>query len=302
MKLLEAIDNLNVWKRGDERAPHKPLLILYALARQILDPDVEFEFSVIEKDIENLLNEFGKPQKKGGRQKPYEPFWRLQKDGIWEVRSDREIAPDVSGSVSPVDLRDCNATGFFTAEVAQQIKENPHVALQAAQELLNEHFTEPLRPSVLQRVGFDYGVFSAKKYLAKKTKRDRKFRENVLHAYGYSCAVCGFNLRMKTSPVGLEAAHIKWHQHGGPDTENNGLALCATHHKLLDSGVMTLSEDYKILLSEWIFDPDRENSFIKEYHKREINLPMNSRHSPATDYIRWHREEVFKEPAIEGTL
>lgn len=302
MKLLDAIDKLNVWKRHGERAPHKPLLILYALARQISDPEAKFEFSVIEKDIENLLNKYGRPQKKGTRQKPFEPFWRLQNDGIWEVRSDEKIEPDVSGSVSVVDLRNYNATGFFVAEVAQEIKENPDVALQAAQELLNEHFTESLRPSILQCVGFDHGVFSAKKYLARKTKRDRRFRENVLHAYRYSCAVCGFNLRIKTSPVGLEAAHIKWHQHGGPDTEDNGLALCATHHKLLDSGVMTLSEDYKILLSEWVFDPDGENSFIKEHHKREINLPMNRRHSPAADYIRWHRKEVFKEPAIEGTL
>ena len=301
MKLLEAIDNLNIWKRGDERAPHKPLLILYALARQVLDPDVEFEFSIIEEDIEDLLNEFGKPQQ-SGRQKVYEPFWRLQKDGIWEVCSDGEIGLDASGSAYVTDLRNYNATGFFSAEVAQQIKENPDVALRAAWKLLNEHFTESLHQSILQRVGFDYRVFSAEKYLTRKTKRDSRFRQNVLHTYEYSCAVCGFNLRMKTLPVGLEAAHIKWHQYGGPDTENNGLALCATHHKLLDSGVLTLSENYRIILSDSIYDPDPENSFIREYHKREIRLPRNRKHSPGKDYIRWHREEVFKEPAIEGTM
>ena len=123
-----------------------------------------------------------------------------------------------------------------------------------------------------------------------------------LHAYDYSCAVCGFNLRMKTLPVGLEAAHIKWHQYGGPDTENNGLTLCATHHKLLDSGVLTLSEDYRIVLSDSIYDPDPRNSFIKEYQKREIRLPRNRKHFPSINYIRWHRKEVFKEPAIEGII
>ena len=36
--------------------------------------------------------------------------------------------------------------------------------------------------------------------------------------------------------LGIEAAHIKWHQAGGPDTEDNGLALCTLHHKRFDRG------------------------------------------------------------------
>lgn len=297
MKLLEAIDNLNIWKRGDKRAPHKPLLLLYALAEQVRDPNAKFEFFRIEENIDQLLNDFYKSFP-GRRHHVNDPFWRLRGDGIWKVESDGIIRETSSGGAYVSDLRKYNATGSFSKEVAQEIKDNPEIALQAARKLLNEHFPESLHQDVLETVGLDYKTISAEEYISKKTKRDSRFRQRVLHAYGYSCAVCGFNLRMKTLPVGLEAAHIKWHQHGGPDTEDNGLALCATHHKLLDSGVMTLSDDYQIVLSEWIFDPDRENSFIKEYHKREIRLPRNSRHSPSGDYIRWHREEVFKEPEL----
>ena len=32
-EVLDRFAGINVWKRGEERAPHKPLLILYALAR-----------------------------------------------------------------------------------------------------------------------------------------------------------------------------------------------------------------------------------------------------------------------------
>lgn len=31
--ILEQFDRLGVWSRGDQRAPHKPLLALYALGR-----------------------------------------------------------------------------------------------------------------------------------------------------------------------------------------------------------------------------------------------------------------------------
>jgi putative restriction endonuclease len=30
---IHLFDALNVWSRGDQRAPHKPLLVLYALGR-----------------------------------------------------------------------------------------------------------------------------------------------------------------------------------------------------------------------------------------------------------------------------
>lgn len=46
--------------------------------------------------------------------------------------------------------------------------------------------------------------------------RDPLFRQQVLRAYNYECAICGFNMRHDNASVGLEAAHIKWKQFGGP--------------------------------------------------------------------------------------
>ncbi len=36
-EIKEKFKHLTVWKRGGERAPHKPLLILYALGRLLRD-------------------------------------------------------------------------------------------------------------------------------------------------------------------------------------------------------------------------------------------------------------------------
>ena len=32
-EVLQAFDRMRVWQRGDQRAVHKPLLVLFALAR-----------------------------------------------------------------------------------------------------------------------------------------------------------------------------------------------------------------------------------------------------------------------------
>jgi hypothetical protein len=44
----------------------------------------------------------------------------------------------------------------------------------------------------------------------------------------------GFSLRLVDGLIGVDAAHILWHAHGGPHEVPNGLALCALHHRLLD--------------------------------------------------------------------
>ena len=299
MKLLEAIDSLNIWKRGGKRAPHKPLLLIYALARQVRDPDARFEFSLIEEDIRELLNEFYKPL--SGRKHRVEfPFWRLRKEkiNIWEVQTSGRIKETKSYDAHVRDLRKYNATGSFSKEVAQEIRDNPEFAWQAARKLLDQHFDEPLHQIILERVGFDYETYPAERRSFKRAKRDKKFRENVLKAYDYSCAICGFDLHINTIPVGLEAAHIRWHQLGGPDTENNGITLCATHHKLLDLGVFTLSKDYRIILSKSIHSPNSGSNFVEKYQKRKIKLPRKIEHFPSLEHIEWHWKEVFREPEL----
>jgi hypothetical protein len=71
-----------------------------------------------------------------------------------------------------------------------------------------------------------------------RKKRDAKFREKLLDAYQRRCAVCDFDVRVADVLVGIDAAHIRWHQFNGPATEQNGVALCVMHHKLFDFGAL----------------------------------------------------------------
>jgi HNH endonuclease len=68
---------------------------------------------------------------------------------------------------------------------------------------------------------------------ARHRRRSGAFCNDVLKAYGHCCAVCGYDVRVGRAVLGLEAAHIKWFQAGGPDAVDNGVALCSIHHKAL---------------------------------------------------------------------
>ena len=59
MSFREKVDHLNVWSRGDERAPHKPLLLLLVLGRKLRDLPDQVSFAAIEEKLTDLLVEFG---------------------------------------------------------------------------------------------------------------------------------------------------------------------------------------------------------------------------------------------------
>jgi putative restriction endonuclease len=71
----------------------------------------------------------------------------------------------------------------------------------------------------------------------------------VLEAWDRQCAFCGYDGQITGASVGIEAAHVRWFAFGGPDALDNGLALCALHHKLFDLGALGLSLGLQVMVS-----------------------------------------------------
>jgi putative restriction endonuclease len=62
--LIDQFSGLTIWKAGGERAPHKPLLVLLALARLQQEDRRLLPFTEIEPELKKLLEDFG-PARKG---------------------------------------------------------------------------------------------------------------------------------------------------------------------------------------------------------------------------------------------
>lgn len=72
--------------------------------------------------------------------------------------------------------------------------------------------------------------------------RDRKFAGDVMAAYGQECAVCGLGGKI------LDAAHIRAVGLNGPDTVDNGIALCPLHHRLYDRHIIEIDLELNVVL------------------------------------------------------
>jgi putative restriction endonuclease len=85
--VLARFDRLVIGKQREERAPDKPLLVLYALARW-QQGKTDVAYCEVEQALTALLHEFGPPRKSDH---PAEPFWRLKNDGVWVVQAPADL-------------------------------------------------------------------------------------------------------------------------------------------------------------------------------------------------------------------
>jgi putative restriction endonuclease len=281
-ELKERIKNLSIWKRGEERAPHKPLLILMALG-QLQSKNKRFlPYKEVRKSLTELLIEFGPSRK---THHPEQPFVRLVTDGIWDLNT--SVRKD---EIKDRWLLDHQVVGGFNDEVFTLLNGNENLIREIAEIVLDNHFPDTIHEDILNSVGLDFD-----KKLNKL--RDPHFRRRILIAYEYRCAVCGFNVRLGDNLIAVEAAHIKWHQAGGPDSVENGIALCAIHHKLFDRGVFTITPSRKILVAERAHGTSGFDEWLMRFHGKDLRNPIRPEYYPKDSYVNWHVREVFHGPA-----
>jgi putative restriction endonuclease len=290
--ILERFRSLSVWSKNGQRAPHKPLLCLLAISKLIHDRERILRFMAIEKELAGLLAEFGPPRKVCH---PEYPFWCLKnEDGIWEVRNEGSITVTSGGTPTRATLLRCDAAAGFQEDVCDALEKDGDLRSRVIADLLASHFPETTQEDILQSLHL-----SANATIAKCRPRDSQFRDIVLSAYEYRCAVCGFNVRIGQIVIALEAAHIKWRQAGGPDIHQNGLALCSLHHKLFDRGAFTLDASGLIVISERAYGSDGFDEHLGQYHQKSPLRPVRESYRPNAEFTNWHMQQVFLSPGRE---
>ena len=190
-QILRRFETLRQWGSGGERAPHKPLLVLYAIGKLLHGDNRLISYADdIEENLENLLREFG-PRRDSYN--PQFPFWRLQNDGIWEVTDADQIRQTASGDAYITDLRNYNVAAGFNKIISKQLQNDSELTFEIVRSLLDAHFPSSLHEDILQAVNIQLPLqaFDARIWRS-------NFRANILRAYEYKCAICGFDVKLGT--------------------------------------------------------------------------------------------------------
>ncbi|MER7990200.1 phosphorothioated DNA-binding restriction endonuclease [Streptomyces noursei] len=295
MDWLDRVARLRRWTNNGFRAPHKPLLLLYALGDYQRDVDGELRYSAVEDELKRLLAEYGPTHPTT----PAYPFHHLVSDGVWEVRTDR--GPGSPGSAVGL-LRSSGATGRLAPGLRAALAKEPSLLGRLTRVLLDTHFPPSLHQDLCEAVGLDLELAETGSDhgagAAARRQRDRRMRELILTAYEFRCAFCGYDGALGASPVGLEAAHVRWWSHDGPDEVDNGLCLCSLHHKLFDKGVLGVGENHRILVSQrFVGRSEASRQHVLVLAGRPVIGPQADAPRVATRHREWHDRQVFHGPA-----
>ncbi len=130
-----------------------------------------------------------------------------------------------------------------------------------------------------------------KETIIKQRVNQNFFRSTILSSYNLKCCITGLSI-----PELLVASHIiPWSK----DKKNrlnphNGLCLNYLHDKAFDKGFITVSSDYRIKISPYFGDFEKDTSisylFFK-YKDKPIILP--SKFLPSKEFLEYHQKNIF---------
>jgi putative restriction endonuclease len=270
-------------------APHKPLLLLVvcdlagegkldgALLRR--DGDLAFRFSSLWKIVSDRR-----------RTKPDVrlPFFHLRTEKVWQP---------LEADGRPTDNRKRAVLAQLDVTFLACLKNADFRAL-ARRTMIAKYFQPQERAELYSLTGLDVPpedvvAADATRFLAsdaEATKRDAKFCVRVLPAYDFTCALTGYRMITPDGTTVLDAAHIHQFKKGGSNHPTNGVALSKTAHWLFDKGFWSISDDYKVLVTNEPFDERGAAAhLLRQRAGARILTPKDEHYFPDHESLRWHR-------------
>lgn len=125
---------------------------------------------------------------------------------------------------------------------------------------------------------------------SRPAKEQRVFRENILKAYNYKCAITGQSIWINDRVL-LEAAHIIPYRDGGSFSVNNGIALSYEMHKMFDNGLFGFYYDIdgqikiKISQSQKIRD---DSKILQGLNNKPIAMPQDTKQYPSDVALQYN--------------
>jgi putative restriction endonuclease len=121
--------------------------------------------------------------------------------------------------------------------------------------------------------------------------RDAAFATAVKSAYGETCAITGLKIINGGGRAEVQAAHIRPVADRGPDSVRNGVALCSTIHWMFDRGLISIGDDFSVLVAR-----DRVPDTVRRLINPNGRLrgPKRLDLRPHPNFLAYHRSEIFK--------
>ena len=286
-KLQGLISKIVTWKKGEKRAPHKPLMLLLAIGNLQRSGKRLQPFAEVVNPMTHAMETFGPASRVPT---PQYPFWRLKNDELWDFEADGPLRiRKSSDDPTKTALIEKGARAGFLPVYDDLLRRDKALQARVIHQILDAHFP----PSIHEDIVAYFGLYLGEPETADHVS-SHKFRKDVLDAYQSRCAVSRFSVNLGTAVLGVEPAHVCWPQAGGLNAVVNGIALSTLHRKLFHLGVFTIDSDYRVVVSPHATGELGFSGMLERFHGQKILLPSHGKDHPSKKCLAWHASEVFR--------
>ncbi len=130
------------------------------------------------------------------------------------------------------------------------------------------------------------------KRIVKTRVNQQFFRKVILSIYSSKCAITNINI-----PEMLLASHIIPWSKNTKERLNpcNGICLSPMYDKAFDCGLMSLTDNNRVIFSSQLLSlphKDSRDKFFMSFKDKKINLP--EKFIPKKEFIEYHRNNIFQ--------
>ncbi len=150
--------------------------------------------------------------------------------------------------------------------------------------ILNEPSEEYKKKIIELKNQVDENAFQEEVFI-----RGGLFKREIPKIYNNTCAVTGLRIDAITNVSMVDACHIVPFSEGYDDTLTNGIALCPNLHRAFDRGLISISDDYKVILNKNFVEGVSVYN-LSQFAGKKILLPNNFEFYPTLDNLSQHRK------------
>lgn len=116
------------------------------------------------------------------------------------------------------------------------------------------------------------------------------FKREIPKIYNNTCAISGLRIDAISNISMIDACHIVPFSDGYNDTLINGIALCPNLHRAFDRGLISVSNDYKVILNNNFIENKESSLNLTQFDGKIINLPNKEEFYPSLENFSHHRK------------
>ena len=241
------------------------------------------------------------------------PFYHLTGDKFWQLHPKQGFESILQLKSSMRSFANLNAAieYAFVDDALFKLMQDEKSNSILQQILLDEYFSETknnftnslenqmklfdnIEGKILQEDAAEYRVEITKLIQQKNEEeiflRGSLFKREIPKIYNNTCCISGMRIDSTINVSMIDACHIVPFSESYDDTVTNGIELCPNLHRAFDRGLISIGENYEVIVKSIFSEKLSLSYFIGPLNGQRISLPVNNKHSPSLENFSHHRK------------